>query len=141
MATRTKSPTRAVGGNPCTATTSATISPSAAANGTPSLPRPSNCSVSISPPPAPAPLKPSCVSRTRAINPALIALLRQLIPSASDVAQEINDAWRGLDQRAAARERRGISYGRILRCPACKKFVASPRRCACGYDRDTGWAS
>jgi rRNA maturation endonuclease Nob1 len=52
------------------------------------------------------------------------------LPPAEVVADDLDDQWKGLDARAAARQRRD-SYSGGYRCWGCKRFVSGPEA-TCG---------
>lgn len=125
----------------CTSTTSAKTSSRPAASGPRSLGSVSSFSGSISPRPAAAPLRPSSVFAVPAISATTLQRLLPLVASSDDVAEEITEAWKEADHRKAQREPRRRSHAPTLRCPACKTFVTSTRRCSCGYTPGLGWAA
>lgn len=125
----------------CTSTTSEKTSRPPVVSGLKSLASVSTFSGSISPPLAVVPLRSSSVSVAPSPSTVPTSHLSALVPTADDVADEIEEAWKEAEHRKAARAPRGRSFGSTMRCPACKLFVSNGRLCSCGYTPGIGWAA
>ena len=109
----------------CSETTSAPTYPYRAASGGP-LPS-LRLIGSGSPLPSRVWTRPSCSSGSALAPTRRLRTARHLppLPATEDVIDELDDLWRGLEDRAADRERSG-GYHAGWRCWGCKRFVSGP---------------